>query len=178
MHHRCLLFSTILSRKYQPNNCVLVLFIKTPLSIVIVLLLIVMQKPKVAWLLNAKTEASFCLHGVHLIILDWSHWLSFSSYQLQIGPAARALFLQHRNELIIEVCQRRCTLPGLNKKFSNWNEDCIPSLFNRLSIHDMWNSADRAKVLSVKSLYTFTRLQFLFIVVSAENITKSYSYVF
>lgn len=48
----------------------------------IVLLLVIKQKPQAAWLLDAKLKQLFVLGLVRLIILDESHWLSFSSYQI------------------------------------------------------------------------------------------------
>lgn len=72
--------------KYQPST--LGLIHKKPF----VLLLVVMQKPKAAWLLGAKTIAVFCLCCVHSISPDERLWMSFSSYQLQIGPTASKHF--------------------------------------------------------------------------------------
>lgn len=114
-----------------------------------------MQKPKTAWLLNAKTEATFCLGSVHLIILDDSHWLSFSSYQLQIGLAARTHFLQHRDNLIIEVGQRLSVLLTYIRPEQGvfqwiWGFD---PLFG--SIHDSWSSE------SVRRFFSFYKIQLL-----------------
>lgn len=96
--------------KYQPST--LGLIHKKPF----VLLLVVMQKPKAAWLLGAKTIAVFCLCCVHSISPDERLWMSFSSYQLQIGPtASKHFFFQHRNNLMIQVFFSVCDCT------SDWN---------------------------------------------------------
>ena len=120
----------------------------------VVLLLVAVQKPKAVRLLDAKTEAAFCLRRVHLIIRDDIRWLSFSSYQLQAGPAARTPFL----------------FPALQQS-DNWSlsktkTDIRPHLgvvVNSSAIHDVQTEQ---KSYWPDVLYTFT--------VSALNTTNSH----
>lgn len=114
----------------------------------IVLLLAAVQKPKAHWLLDAKTEAAFCLCRVHLIIRDDSLWLSFSSYQLQVGPAARTHFL----------------FPA-QQQSDNWSlskTDIRPHLgvvVNSSANHDVWGSADWAEVVLVgRFIYVYGKI--------------------